>query len=132
MTPSSPTPRRSNDLMTSHANVSSFYPESLGYRLKSFFLGKPYVSEQLAGERLSKVAALGVLSSDCISSSAYGTEEILTQLTPVIGLAAFSLLVPIMCVIVGVLVLVALSSVFSDPRQLWSTGRSGGRRRPAH
>ena len=109
MTPSSPTPRRSNVLMTSHANVSSFYPESLGYRLKSFFLGKPYVSEQLAGERLSKVAALGVLSSDCISSSAYGTEEILTQLTPVIGLAAFSLLVPIMFVILGVLVLVALS-----------------------
>jgi hypothetical protein len=36
-----------------------------------------------------------VLAPDCISSSAYGTEEMLTQMVPYIGLAAFSLLVPI-------------------------------------
>ncbi len=95
--------------MTSHANVANVYPESLGYRFKRMVLGRPFVSEQLAAERISKPVALGVLSPDCISSSAYGAEQILTQLTPFIGLAAFSLLVPIMFVILGVLMLVTLS-----------------------
>lgn len=96
-------------VLTSHANVASVYPETLGYRLKRIFLGKPYVTEQLAGERLNRAVALGVLAPDCISSSAYGTEEILTQMTPYIGLAAFSLVLPIMVVILGVLFLVTLS-----------------------
>ncbi len=100
---------KSVPVLTSHANVSTVYPETLGYRLKRTFLGRPFVSEQLAGERISKPVALGVLSPDCISSSAYGAEQILTQLTPYIGLAAFSLLVPIMFVILGVLLLVTLS-----------------------
>ena len=70
-------------------------PRASAYRLKRFFLGKPLVSEQLQSERLSRPIALGVLAPDCISSSAYGTEQMLTQMTPYIGLAAFSLLVPI-------------------------------------
>ncbi len=96
-------------VLTSHANVSTVYPETFVYRLKRTFLGRPFVTEQLAGERISKPVALGVLSPDCISSSAYGAEQILTQLTPFIGLAAFSLLVPIMFVILGVLLLVTVS-----------------------
>ncbi len=90
-------------------NLSIEYPESRGYRLKRFLLGRPLVSEQLQNERLSRPIALGVLSPDCISSSAYGTEEMLTQMTPYIGLAAFSLLVPITFVILGVLLFVTLS-----------------------
>jgi len=50
-----------------------------------------------------------VLAPDCISSSAYGTEEMLTQLVPAVGLAAFSLLVPITLAILGVLFFVTLS-----------------------
>jgi amino acid transporter len=100
---------KSSPVLTSHANVSSVYPESLGYRLKRIMLGKPYVTEQLSGERLNRIVALGVLAPDCISSSAYGTEEILTQLTPYIGLAAFALVVPIMFVILGVLFFVTAS-----------------------
>ena len=50
-----------------------------------------------------------MLAPDCISSSAYGTEEMLTQLVPAIGLAAFSLLVPITLAILGVLFFVTLS-----------------------
>ena len=50
-----------------------------------------------------------MLSSDCISSTAYGTEEILTILVPYVGLAAFSLVLPITYVILGVLILVTLS-----------------------
>ena len=96
-------------LLTSHANVSTVYPETFGYRMKRLFLGRPYVTEQLAGERLNRFIALGVLAPDCISSSAYGTEEILTQMTPYIGLAAFALVVPIMFVIIGVLFFVTIS-----------------------
>ena len=96
-------------MLTSHANIDTVYPETRGYRVKRALLGKPFVSEQLAGERINKPVALGVLAPDCISSSAYGAEQILTQLTPFIGLAAFSLLVPIMFVILGVLLLVTLS-----------------------
>ena len=86
-----------------------FYPETWDYRLKRLFLGKPLVTEQLSGERLRRPIALGVLAPDCISSSAYGTEQILTQMTPYIGLAAFTLVVPIMFVIIGVLLFVTLS-----------------------
>jgi amino acid transporter len=84
-------------------------PETLRYRLKNRLLGPPLVTEQLASERLSKPIALGVLSPDCISSSAYGTEEMLTQLVPYVGLAAFTLVVPITLAILGVLFFVTLS-----------------------
>ncbi len=100
---------RRSEILTSHADINAVYPETFGYRVKRTLLGRPYVTEQLAGERLGRPTALGVLSPDCISSSAYGTEEILTQLTPMIGLAAFSLVVPIMFVIIGVLLFVTLS-----------------------
>jgi amino acid transporter len=84
-------------------------PETRRYRLKNKLLGPPLVTEQLATERLSKPIALGVLSPDCISSSAYGTEEMLTQLVPYVGLAAFTLVVPITFAILGVLFFVTLS-----------------------
>jgi amino acid transporter len=99
----------SSPVLTSHANIAAVYPEGLGYRIKRIVLGRPYVTEQLSGERLGRTIALGVLAPDCISSSAYGTEEILTQMTPFIGIAAFALVVPIMFVIIGVLMFVTLS-----------------------
>jgi amino acid transporter len=90
-------------------NLARQFPESLGYRMKNSLFGKPLVNEQLASERLANPIALGVLAPDCISSSAYGTEEMLTQLTPFIGLAAFTLVVPITMAIIGVLFFVTLS-----------------------
>lgn len=78
-------------------------PERLGYRLKRVVLGKPLVTSQLHEERLSKKAALGVLSSDCISSSAYGTEEMLIFLLPAFGLAGFHILLPMTFVVLAVL-----------------------------
>jgi amino acid transporter len=80
-------------------------PERLSYRLKRIVLGKPLVTSQLHEERLSKKAALGVLSSDCISSSAYGTEEMLIFLLPAFGLAGFHLLLPTTFVVLGVLLI---------------------------
>jgi len=86
-----------------------YYPETLRYRLKNALLGRPLVSERLKSERLRRAVALGVLAPDCISSSAYGTEEMLTQLVPYVGLAAFTLVVPITIAILGVLFFVTLS-----------------------
>src|SRR5712692_122502 len=83
--------------------------ETLGYSLKRRLLGPPLVNAQLQEQRLSKPLALGVLSPDGISSSAYGTEEILIALLPAVGLAAFSLILPMTLVILFVMVLVLLS-----------------------
>jgi amino acid transporter len=69
-------------------------PESTGYRLKRRLLGPPLVSDELQGERLGKGVALAVLSSDVMSSCAYGTESILRILVPAVGVAAFSLVTP--------------------------------------
>jgi amino acid transporter len=84
-------------------------PETRSYRLKRALLGKPLVSEQLSEERLSNPVALGVLSPDCISSTAYGSEEMLTILVPAAGAAAFALILPLTVVIIGVLLFVTLS-----------------------
>lgn len=84
-------------------------PETLSYRIKNKLLGPPLVTESLSKEKLGKFMALGVLSSDCISSSAYGTEEILLVLVKAVGLAAFSLLIPITIVVLVVLAFVTLS-----------------------
>ena len=83
--------------------------ESVGYVLKRLLLGKPMINEQLKDERLGNPIALGVLSSDAMSSTAYGTEEILVQLLPYAGLAAFSLLLPITGAVLVILILVAAS-----------------------
>jgi amino acid transporter len=84
-------------------------PDSIAYVVKRLLLGKPLITEELKSEKLSNPVALGVLSPDAISSSAYGTEEILIELLPFAGLAAFTLLLPITGVILFILVLVAAS-----------------------
>ncbi len=91
------------------ATASLDLPEPLTYRLKKRLLGPPIVSERLSEQRLGKPTALGVLAPDCISSTAYGSEEILTVLVPVVGAAAFALLLPITFAIIGVLFFVTLS-----------------------
>ncbi len=84
-------------------------PETLRYRLKNRLLGPPLVNERLGDERLGRPSALGILAPDCISSSAYGTEQMLTQLIPAVGLAGFVLVVPVTMAILGVLFFVTLS-----------------------
>src|SRR4051794_38370215 len=78
------------------------------YRVKNRILGEPLATEQLEHERLGKPTALAVFASDNLSSSAYATEEILRVLIPAIGVAAFSLVVPLtvaMLVVLGFLIL---------------------------
>jgi amino acid transporter len=84
-------------------------PLSFSALCKRIFLGKPMITEELSSERLSNPVALGALSPDAISSTAYGPEQILTELLPHAGLAAFVLLLPIMGVILVILALVAAS-----------------------
>ncbi len=84
-------------------------PEGFLYSVKRRLLGPPLVNEQLGEQRLSRPLALGVLSPDGISSSAYGTEEILIELLPYFGLAAFTLILPFTLVILLVMLLVILS-----------------------
>lgn len=51
--------------------------------LKRLLIGRPLKSEELAEEKLSKFKALAILSSDALSSVAYGTEQILIVLMTV-------------------------------------------------
>jgi amino acid transporter len=88
---------------------SAGLPDTFWYSTKRRLLGPPLVNQDLGEQRLSNPLALGVLSPDGISSSAYGTEEILIVLVPAVGLAAFSLLLPMTLVILFVMVLVLLS-----------------------
>ncbi len=84
-------------------------PGGFWYSAKRRALGPPLVNSELGEQRLSKPLALGVLSPDGISSSAYGTEEILIALLPMAGLAAFTLILPMTLVILLVMTLVVLS-----------------------
>lgn len=67
------------------------------------------ITSELEHEKLSNPVALGVLSPDAISSTAYGSEQIMIELLPAAGMAAFALLLPITGVILLILVLVAAS-----------------------
>ncbi len=72
-------------------------------------LGKPLITDELQHEKLSNPVALGALSPDAISSTAYGPEQIMVELLPAAGMAAFVLLLPLTGVILLILALVAAS-----------------------
>jgi amino acid transporter len=79
------------------------------YTTKRRFLGNPLNRHSLSHQRLKKRFALGILSSDCISSSAYGSEQILIALLPAFGLAAFAILMPMTAVVLAILLIITLS-----------------------
>ncbi len=78
------------------------------YYLKRALIGAPIASSQAEHERLTKVKALAVLSSDAISSVAYATEACMAVLV-LAGLAALNLVLPISIAIVALLAIVAIS-----------------------
>ena len=92
-------------VLQDHAHLK----DSFFYTLKRRLLGNPLNRHSLGHQRLSKRYALGILSSDCISSSAYGSEQILIALLPAFGLAAFSILMPMTAVILVILTIITLS-----------------------
>jgi amino acid transporter len=95
-------------VVTKSDNSSSLAPSFVdGW--KRAVLGKPLTTEQLESERLSNPVALGALSPDAISSTAYGPEQVMIELLPRAGMAAFVLLLPIIGVILFILLLVSAS-----------------------
>src|ERR1700749_4516584 len=76
---------------------------------KRAVLGKPMITDELHHQKLSNPVALGALSPDAISSTAYGPEQIMVELLPAAGMAAFVLLLPLTGVILLILALVAAS-----------------------
>lgn len=86
-------------------------------RLKRLLIGRPMKSAEIEGEKLSKLKALAVLSSDALSSVAYGTEQILIVLMAV-GFAAVWYSIPISLAVLGLLLILILSyrqTIFSYP-----------------
>lgn len=76
--------------------------------IKGMLLGSPFATSRLAHERLDKVKALAIFSSDALSSSAYATEEILLILV-LAGSGALHNSLAIAAVIVTLLTIVTLS-----------------------
>lgn len=76
--------------------------------LKRKLIGTPLRTAEAPHERLSKVAALAIFSSDALSSVAYATEEILLVLI-LAGSAALSKSLPIALAIALLLLIVATS-----------------------
>jgi amino acid transporter len=82
--------------------------EAVWRQFKRRLVGAPIASRRLAQERLTKVKALAVFSSDLLSSSAYATEEILLILI-LAGTGAFKFSIPIALAIAALAVIVATS-----------------------
>lgn len=73
-------------------------------KMKRILIGKPMKSAELDGEKLGKWKALAILSSDALSSVAYGTEQILLVLVAA-GFAALWYSIPISIAVLGLLVI---------------------------
>jgi amino acid transporter len=77
-------------------------------RVKHVLLGNPIPTDRESRERLAKVTALAVFSSDALSSVAYATEEIMKVLI-LVSVGVLYLTMPISAVIVLLLAIVVLS-----------------------
>lgn len=86
-------------------------------RMKRLLIGRPMKSKELEGEKLGRLKALAILSSDALSSVAYGTEQILIALM-VAGFAAVWYSIPISIAVLGLLLILILSyrqTIYSYP-----------------
>ncbi|WP_150269030.1 APC family permease [Paenibacillus tepidiphilus] len=89
--------------------------------LKRFLIGRPLKSNQLGEQKLNKTKALAILSSDALSSVAYGPEQILIVLIT-LSAAAFWYSIPIA---IGVLVLL-LALILSYRQIIFAYPHGGG------
>lgn len=88
--------------------------------IKRLLIGRPLKSDQLGEQKLNKTKALAILSSDALSSVAYGPEQILIVLVS-IGAIAFWYSIPIA---IGVLLL--LTALILSYRQIIYAYPQGG------
>lgn len=89
--------------------------------IKRLLIGRPLKSEEAGEHRLNKLKALAILSSDALSSVAYGTEQILIVLMTV-GAMALWYSIPIS---IGVLVLLT-ALILSYRQVIFSYPKGGG------
>jgi amino acid transporter len=89
--------------------------------IKRFLIGRPLKSTELGHQKLNIIKALAVLSSDALSSVAYGTEQILLVLAT-LGVIAYWYSIPIA---VGVLFLLA-ALIISYRQIIFSYPHGGG------
>jgi amino acid transporter len=89
--------------------------------IKRFLIGRPLKSKELGEQKLNKTKALAILSSDALSSVAYGPEQVLIVLMTV-GAAAFWYTIPIG---IGVLVLL-LALILSYRQVIFAYSHGGG------
>ncbi|RUT46340.1 APC family permease [Paenibacillus anaericanus] len=86
-------------------------------KVKRMLIGRPMKSTEIEGEKLSKFKALAILSSDALSSVAYGTEQILIVLMAA-GAAAMWYSIPISVAVLGLLAILIVSyrqTIFAYP-----------------
>ncbi|MFD1485763.1 APC family permease [Lacticaseibacillus baoqingensis] len=88
--------------------------------LKRLLVGKPLKSNEEGGQKLGKLKALAMLSSDALSSVAYGTEQIVLVLTT-LSAAAIWYSLPI-----AAFVLILLLALTMSYRQIIHAYPSGG------
>ncbi|KRK37422.1 amino acid permease family protein [Amylolactobacillus amylotrophicus DSM 20534] len=98
----------------------SFLEEILMGQFKQLLLGKPLKSDEEGGQKLTRFKALAMLSSDALSSVAYGTEEIALVLVT-LSAAAMWYSIPI-----AAFVLVLLLSLTLSYRQVIHAYPGGG------
>ncbi len=89
--------------------------------IKRLLIGRPLKSTELGEQKINKTKALAVLSSDALSSVAYGPEQILIVLVTV-GAAAFWYSIPIA---VGVLILL-IALILSYRQIIFAYPHGGG------
>ena len=100
-------------LIASEQTIDARSGTSRAFRnIRNFLFGRPISSEHEEHERLTKVKALAIFSSDNISSSAYGPEEIMRVLA-LAGLAVMST----WTVTLAVLIIIMLAIVTISYRQ---------------
>lgn len=89
--------------------------------IKRFLIGRPLKSSELGEQKLNKLKALAILSSDALSSVAYGPEQVLLVLMTV-SAVAFWFSIPIA---MGVLVLLA-ALILSYRQIIYAYPHGGG------
>jgi amino acid transporter len=87
-------------------------------RLKQVFIGAPLSTAEAAHERLTKIKALAVLSSDALSSVTYASEAILAALL-VAGSGAFAYNIPIalaIALLIGIVIFSYRQTIYAYPK----------------
>jgi amino acid transporter len=97
-------------------------PQDRAYLLKRAVLGPPIPTHRLIHERLGKITALPIFSSDALSSVAYATEEMMRSMYVAAGAAMFALVMPIS---IGIVVILA-TLIFSYRQTIKAYPSAGG------